>query len=519
MTFKAHLQGQGCRTCGYIENGLKRTKSVDEFIAEAMEVHQGRYTYNKDTYSGVSKKTQITCPEHGPFWQSAYNHLKGTGCPACGVRRIASSKRLTTDLFIERAKAAHAGKYDYSKVEYVRSDIPVRIVCPEHGEFQQLANSHLQGYGCRRCAQESNGFSRVYTSEEYIRKASSVHSGKYAYEKTKYDRAHCKLMVTCKKHGDFLIAAYTHLQGRGCPRCGVQGGRLQEYFAELLRSEGIQAEPNNREILISDKGNPMELDLWVPEYDMAIELNGLRWHCEKFKPDSKYHLHKSKECEKAGIRLIHVFEDELLEKTDIVINRIKAVAGVGIDRKVGARKCELKRVDNKDAKEFLSTYHLQGPVNAPVHLGLYQDDVLLALASFGLVRNIYGGEKQEGVWELYRLCMKPGVLVPGGLSRLVKAFVKRINPRELITYVDLRWGYGYSYYAAGFEFVSTTLPGYWYTDGRKRYHRYLFSKHNQAKRLPYFDPALSERENAKNHGYFRLFDCGQIKLRWPVQAP
>jgi hypothetical protein len=85
--------------------------------------------------------------------------------------------------------------------------------------------------------------------------------------------------------------------------------------------------------------------------------------------------------------------------------------------------------------------------------------------------------------------------------------------------VDLRWGYGYSYYAAGFEFVSTTLPGYWYTDGRKRYHRYLFSKHNQAKRLPYFDPALSERENAKNHGYFRLFDCGQLKLRWPVQAP
>ena len=122
--------------------------------------------------------------------------------------------RLNKELFIEKARAIHGNKYDYSKVEYINNKKPVCIICPEHGEFWQTPHGHLKGYGCNLCG---NGIR--FTTEEYIHKAHTVHGDKYDYSKCVYIGALKKVCIICPKHGEFWQEASSHIRGCGCPMC------------------------------------------------------------------------------------------------------------------------------------------------------------------------------------------------------------------------------------------------------------------------------------------------------------
>jgi len=126
------------------------------------------------------------------------------------------SKRLTTEQFIEKSRRIHGDKYGYDKVEYTNNKTKVVITCPIHGDFEQPPNAHLKGFGCNKCKrlkQKSN-------TKEFIRRANIVHNGKYNYDKTKYESAFSKVIITCPIHGDFEQQASNHLSGRGCELCG-----------------------------------------------------------------------------------------------------------------------------------------------------------------------------------------------------------------------------------------------------------------------------------------------------------
>ena len=126
-------------------------------------------------------------------------------------------RKLTTKEFIEKAKQIHGDKYDYSKVEYINNSIKVCIICPEHGEFWQNPNSHLRGSGCCKCA----NFYKP-TTEEFIEKAQKIHGNKYDYSKVNYINSHTKICIICSEHGEFLQTPYSHLNGCGCPKCGMK---------------------------------------------------------------------------------------------------------------------------------------------------------------------------------------------------------------------------------------------------------------------------------------------------------
>ena len=130
------------------------------------------------------------------------------------------SKKLTTELFIEKAKNIHGDKYDYSKAEYVNSRTKVCIICPEHGEFWQEANSHLQGEGCRKCHLE-NKPKQMHT-DKFIEKARNIHGDKYDYSKVEYVNPKEKVCIICQEHGEFWQNPYNHLNGKGCPKCGLK---------------------------------------------------------------------------------------------------------------------------------------------------------------------------------------------------------------------------------------------------------------------------------------------------------
>ena len=124
-----------------------------EFIECATAKHNGKYDYSLVEYTKSKEKITVICKVHGPFKQDASGHLCGRGCPKCGDERIAESQRQTVESFIVRARAVHGDKFDYTQVDYKTARIPVTVICPVHGEFQQVPDRHIKS-GCRKCADD-----------------------------------------------------------------------------------------------------------------------------------------------------------------------------------------------------------------------------------------------------------------------------------------------------------------------------------------------------------------------------
>ena len=126
--------------------------TTEEFISRARRVHGNKYDYALVEYSGTFTRVKIICREHGEFEQKPTKHLGGHGCKTCGRLAANNARRLNTEQFIAKAKRVHGDKYDYSLVSYEMGELPVKIVCPAHGEFEQRAHHHSSGHGCRKCA-------------------------------------------------------------------------------------------------------------------------------------------------------------------------------------------------------------------------------------------------------------------------------------------------------------------------------------------------------------------------------
>lgn len=142
-----HLSGKGCRLCGYISRANKRRKSTKQFIEEAKQVHCDKYDYSLVEYNGNKTKVKIICPIHGVFEQKPNDHLSGKGCRLCS-----GNVKRTLERFLNLAKQVHGDKYDYSLVEYINDCTKVKIICKKHGIFEQTPNAHLSGKGCKFCS-------------------------------------------------------------------------------------------------------------------------------------------------------------------------------------------------------------------------------------------------------------------------------------------------------------------------------------------------------------------------------
>lgn len=184
--------------------------TTDIFIERAKIVHGDKYDYSKSVYKYALEKLIINCPIHGQFNQTPSSHVNGNGCSKCSGK-----EKMTTDIFIERSKLIHGDKYDYSKTKYKNSQSKIKIICSEHGEFKQIAiNHYLKGSGCNKCSGTYN-----YSNKEFIELAKSVHGDKYDYSKTNYLNCNNKIIIICKKHGQFKQTANNHLNGQKCLKC------------------------------------------------------------------------------------------------------------------------------------------------------------------------------------------------------------------------------------------------------------------------------------------------------------
>lgn len=203
--------------------------TTEKFIQKAREVHGDKYDYSKVEYKNSREKVCIVCPEHGEFYQKSAGHLTGYGCPKCG------NTRLTVEEFIKKSKKVHDDKYDYSKVEYKNSSTKVCIVCTEHGEFYQTPSGHLHGRGCAKCRNVKLSQQFAFSSLDFIERAKTKHGDKYDYSKVEYKSNSTKICIICSIHGEFSQKPYVHLQGCGCPKCGGSLKLSTEKFIERAK--------------------------------------------------------------------------------------------------------------------------------------------------------------------------------------------------------------------------------------------------------------------------------------------
>lgn len=253
-----------------------------------------------------------------------------------------------------------------------------------------------------------------------------------------------------------------------------------------------------------------EIDILIPQLNFAIEFNGLYWHSELYK-SKEYHLDKKIKCELKGINLIHIWEDDWVYKKDIVKSRIISKIKENTV-KIYARKCTIKEVSREMAKKFNNLNHLQGNINASYRIGLFYENELVSLMTFGKYRRSLGRESKNNEWELYRFSSKLGTTVIGGFSKLLKKFKQDNNPSKIITYALRDWSSVSEnvYEKNGFKFDNFTPMNYWYFDSSlKREHRFNYRKDKLLKMN--HDKNLSEKQIMRNIGWNIIYDTGSIK--------
>ena len=294
------------------------------------------------------------------------------------------------------------------------------------------------------------------------------------------------------------------LNGQGCGKCTLGGTSKAEKDIGLFLSKHIKTQNGSKKII-----PPYQLDIFVPEHNLAVEYNGIYYHSEKSGIPNDYHLNKTTLCKDKEIQLIHIFEDEWNNKQDIVRSMLLNKLGL-VENKIYARKCTIREIEAKIKDGFLKENHIQGHCVSSVNLGLFHEEELVSVMTFGK-RKITGQEAKD---ELLRFCNKLNTSVVGGASRMFKFYIDAYSPDEIVSYADKRWFSGKMYEALGFKLDHESAPNYWYIVQGRREHRVKYQKHKLPALLENFDDAKTEWQNMQDHGYDRIWDCGNMVYEW-----
>lgn len=256
---------------------------------------------------------------------------------------------------------------------------------------------------------------------------------------------------------------------------------------------------------------PLELDLYYPEKNIAIEFNGNYWHDENHKPKD-YHFNKFKLCKDKNIRLVSIYESDWFNKRDNIINLLK---NIFIESKIiYARNCTIDKLDHKTKSAFINEYHFYGDSNqGTISYGLYYNDELVSVMSFGKLRGQNKLHNNKDHYELVRFVTKCNVRIIGGASKLLKKFISEYQPVYIICYSDNDFFTGDTYNKLGFKLKSLGESiDYQWVKGTKALSRYecmankLLEKYDKYRNIN----ITGSIEDYVMHdlGYNKLYRCG-----------
>ena len=249
-----------------------------------------------------------------------------------------------------------------------------------------------------------------------------------------------------------------------------------------------------------------EIDIYLPDYSLAIEYNGVYWHHDRVPHINKtYHYDKFKLCESKGITLFSIFGNSWDTKKEIWKKKIKQKLNLS-SHKIFARKTQVVEITSAETKNILNANHIQGYCTAKHCYGLKYNNEIVAVMTFSPKRAGIGKQREIGSYELVRYVTSYQVV--GGASKLLNHFIKNVNPSSIYSYSDNQYSIGNMYHQIGFELEHENKCGYWYFDPikRKAYHRFNFTKSKLVANG--HDSKLTEYEIMSNLGYLRVWDCG-----------
>lgn len=532
-----HLNGNGCPSCA------RHKWDTDSFIKKAMEVHGDKYDYSKTEFKSTREKVCIICPEHGEFWQYPLSHLNGNGCgkEKRGVRENCWENRkcpVCGKTFKERKKHKkiccseecrkiyvneHMDEINRKRSETLKETFSKKTKFDYEKAYEKQKKTCIERYGV-------DSFSKTEMGREISRKnmtklrmensetlKNEILIPKYkelcendGLELLEFrNRFDCTVM--CKKCGNiFVTRTLGYLTEKNTTnRCKIcnpylvvpnKNNEIENDFSKFLEECDVKFYRNYRGIISS-----MEIDFYLPDYKIGFEIDGIYWHSEVYK-NKMYHKEKTHKYQENGVMLIHIFEDEWRFNKEICKSRIKSILNM-TETKLYARNCDIRTVDKKSAIKFLEENHIQGNTVFKYAYGLYHENELVSLMTFGSLRRNLGQKSKEGHYEMLRFCNKIGHNVIGGASKLLKHFINEKKPKQIISYSDNRWSTGNLYDKLGFTLERETDPNYYYVIGNKRVNRYslrksiLVEKYGCPKEMSEHDFCISKR-------WYRIYDCG-----------
>lgn len=405
--------------------------------------------------------------------------------------------------------------------EWVRRGGPssyyATFMCPIHGEYKQMLYHHIdiktgeRKHGCSKCATSNRNKSVGSGIPENIGAVDIANRRESVF--------------MCPIHGEYTMPLWDRVKistgeiKHGCPKCvySQYRSRNEEWVVSVFRSAGVSnIETNVRGYIKSESGRSYELDVYLPDYKIAVECNGSYYHKtlpkDSTSKDKDYHYKKFILCRDKGIHLISLFDNDFDLRKDKIEMYLRSL--VSKKSKLYARKLEVKEISSKEASQFVDEYHIQGKTSqVTMSIGLYEGKDLKSVMQF----------KKSLVyeWELVRYAVPLDIMIIGGAEKLFKYFVRVIKPSKVVSYSDNAWFLGGVYERLGFNKDIELEPRYFYTDTHGQYlDRRQAQLKNLSKLFPKeYEEALNYKGNKEIYimmklGWSQVYRCGKIRWLW-----
>jgi hypothetical protein len=498
---------------------LKRNNDVIEYIK--LNVPSSITSFLEQLYFAVYRKSNI-CPNGNlqPLKTfKGYSFCGRTGICACAKASVSASvssskQNYTTD---RNNKINEKRKLTTLKLYGVANNGQTSKAKEKHREFyndemkvanvvSQIKATKLEEYGdenynnrikSEKTCLEKYGFKNTWSLTEEKQNPSLC----ILRDKTQLSSLYPRLSVneiaeTYKLHAQTV---YYYLNQHGFRE--PYKSSFEQEILYFLKELGVTNVITNKRTIIGK-----ELDIFLPDHNLAIEYNGIFWHHDKIQHITKsYHNDKFRLCEEKGIELFTIFSDSWENKKAIWKNKIKSKLGLVKD-KVYARNTDIIELLPAETRDILDLHHVQGYCTSQFAYGLKYNDDIVAVMTFSKSRIGIGKDRGLDSFELVRYVTSKNVI--GGASKLLKYFIKLHSPKIIVSYSDNQYSVGNLYKTLGFSLEKDNKPGYKYYNpvDKKTYHRFKFAKHNLVKMG--YDPKQTEFEITDSMGLLRIWDCG-----------
>jgi len=487
----------------YLNNEYHKCLNCDNLAIRKFCCHQCACEYNNSHRTPEMKQKIIE--------KTKQTNLERYGCEYSSQSEIVKTKMKQTNL--ERYGCEYSTQSEQMKQKSRQTNLE-RYGCENARQSkiinEKIKQTNLERYGCeygfqnneikekiKQAFLEKYGVDNItyknfknfdLYNEEYIRK-NFIKDGLFL-SKEFSEFYNCTFENSFKFKNKFGIKEPSKIELKDFVGRSENEKEIVRYIKSLTNKQVVE---NDRNLL-----TPLELDIVLPDFNLAIEYNGIYWHSNIFK-DKNYHLNKTKKCLEKGYTLFTIFETD-----DLDIWKSMISSKLGLNTKIYARKCFIKELEYKEVKDFLINNHLQGTCPSKINLGLFYNDELVEVMTFGKPRF-----NKNYDYELLRLCTKKYFNVIGGASKLFKYFTQKYNG-SVISYANRRFSNGNIYKQLGLKFIQETTPNYFYLVNHMLESRIKYQKHKLKNILSNFDEQLTEQENMSNNGFKWIYDCGNL---------